>query len=150
MSKGINPAGREHNKCDILRLLRSAIHLCKLIGNIPQQTEKRDVMKTWMLHLRRGNSVPSANASDKRRPLSLICTGFLSQCLFAVSRKWPNPDLPAPQSLLGSSFTLTWGKKVEVLLCLKRQTGTGIFRRAERIMASHTQKRKRTFILCMS
>lgn len=45
MSKGINPAGAEHNKCDILKLLRSAIGLCKLIGDIPQQTAKRDEKK---------------------------------------------------------------------------------------------------------
>lgn len=51
MSKGINPAGTEHNKCDVLKLLRSAIRLCKLIGDIPQQTAKRDVKKkkTWTL-----------------------------------------------------------------------------------------------------
>lgn len=56
MSKGINPAGAEHNKCDILKLLRSAIGLCKLIGDIPQQTAKRDVKKNMDAALGTGNS----------------------------------------------------------------------------------------------
>lgn len=65
MSKGINPAGAEHNKCDILKLLRSAIRLCKLIGDI-QQKEMSKKKGGGDAALGTGNS--GASVSDKTSP----------------------------------------------------------------------------------
>lgn len=108
MSKGINPAGAEHNKCDILKLLRSAIRLCKLIGDIPRQTAKRDVKKKKSRGRRARDRKPCRAQlwATKRVPIFCLVQefwGFVSMHW----TKWPNPALPAPQSLLRSSFTLT-------------------------------------------
>lgn len=83
MSKGINPAGAEHNKCDILKLLRSAIRLCKLIGDI-QQKEMSKKKGGGDAALGTGNS--GASVSDKTSPDFLPHAGVLRLWLYALNK----------------------------------------------------------------
>lgn len=88
MSKGINPAGAEHNKCDILKQLLSAIRLCKLIGDIPQQLAKRDAKKKKNVDAAHGtgNSMPGAIVSDKTSSEFLPRAGVLRLWLRTLTK----------------------------------------------------------------